>query len=57
MDWTYHGLDENNKISDLYGVNSIPTAFLIDGSGEIIAKANDLRGINLHITLDKYLAE
>lgn len=57
MDWSYHGLDENNKISDLYGVNSIPTAFLIDGTGEIIAKGNDLRGINLHITLDKYLAE
>lgn len=57
MVWKYHGLDEGNAISNLYGVNSIPSAFLIDGTGEIIAKGNDLRGINLHITLDKYLAE
>lgn len=55
--WKYHGLDEGNAISNLYGVNSIPSAFLIDGTGEIIAKGNELRGINLHITLDKYLAE
>ena len=57
MVWKYHGIDEGNAISNLYGVNSIPSAFLIDGTGEIIAKGNDLRGINLHITLDKYLAE
>ncbi|MBM3164423.1 MAG: TlpA family protein disulfide reductase [Bacteroidetes bacterium] len=57
MTWKYHGLDEGNAISDLYGVNSIPTAFLIDGTGEIIAKGNELRGLNLHITLDKHLRE
>jgi hypothetical protein len=55
MVWKYHGLDEGNKISNLYGVYSIPSAFLIDGNGEIVAKGAELRGINLHITLDKYL--
>jgi len=55
MVWKYHGIDEGNKISNLYGVYSIPSAFLIDGNGEIVAKGAELRGINLHITLDKYL--
>ena len=53
--WKYHGLDQGNTVSNLYGVYSIPSAFLVDGNGEIIAKGNELRGINLHITLDKYL--
>jgi hypothetical protein len=55
MVWKYHGLDEGNKISNLYGVFSIPCAFLVDENGEIIAKGAELRGINLHLTLDKYL--
>ena len=55
MVWKYHGLDEGNKISNLYGVFSIPSAFLVDGNGEIIAKGSELRGINLHLTLDKYV--
>jgi thiol-disulfide isomerase/thioredoxin len=55
MVWKYHGLDEGNKISNLYGVFSIPSAFLVDEKGEIIAKGAELRGINLHLTLDKYL--
>ncbi len=55
MVWKYHGLDEGNKISNLYGVFSIPSAFLVNGDGEIIAKGAELRGLNLHITLDKYL--
>ncbi|NBX38691.1 MAG: hypothetical protein EBR54_04650 [Flavobacteriia bacterium] len=57
MTWKYHGMDQGNVISDLYGVNFIPSAFLVDGNGEIIAKGDELRGINLHITLDKYLDE
>jgi hypothetical protein len=36
-------------------VNSIPSAFLMDGEGNIVAKGDELRGLNLHITLDKYL--
>lgn len=57
MVWKYHGIDKENAISDLYGVSSIPSAFLIDAEGNIIAQGNELRGINLHITLDKYLKE
>ena len=57
MVWKYHGMDKENKISDLYGVSTIPSCFLVDGEGNIVAKGNELRGINLHITLDKYLIE
>jgi thiol-disulfide isomerase/thioredoxin len=39
----------------LYGVNSIPTNFLIDGKGVILAKG--LRGADLDAALDKYLAK
>lgn len=53
MEWPLHTLDASQKISNLYGVSSIPSAFLIDGNGEIIAKGNQLRGLNLHITLDQ----
>ncbi|MFM1894258.1 MAG: hypothetical protein RIQ90_1424 [Bacteroidota bacterium] len=53
MVWPLHTLDTNQKISNLYNVTSIPTAFLINGDGKIIAKGNELRGINLHLQLDK----
>lgn len=53
--WKYHGFDEGGKIATQYGVNSIPTAFLIDGNGEIIASGNEIRGIKLHIALDGLL--
>jgi thiol-disulfide isomerase/thioredoxin len=53
MAWPLHTLDTSQHISDLYGVSSIPTAFLIDGKGNVIAKGNELRGINLHLRLDQ----
>lgn len=53
--WKNHGLDKDSKASNLYGVVSIPSAFLVDGEGNIVAKGSELRGINLHITMDKYL--
>ena len=55
LSWSSHGIDTEGKAASSYGVNSIPTAFLIDGNGNIIAKGEQLRGLNLHITLDKYL--
>ena len=55
LSWSSHGIDSEGKAAESYGVNSIPTAFLIDGNGNIIAKGEQLRGLNLHITLDKYL--
>jgi thiol-disulfide isomerase/thioredoxin len=57
LKWKYHGLDTGNKIARLYGVTSIPYAFLIDGEGKIIAQGNEVRGLNLHITLDKLIEE
>lgn len=54
-----------NHVSDLggwqsrgaamYGVNSIPASFLIDGNGIIVAKG--LRGSSLEATLESYLAK
>jgi thiol-disulfide isomerase/thioredoxin len=55
LSWSSHGIDSEGKAASSYGVNSIPTAFLIDGNGNIIAKGEQLRGLNLHITIDKYL--
>ena len=40
---------------EFQNVPSIPNAFLVNGAGEIVASGQDLRGLNLHITLDKYL--
>jgi thiol-disulfide isomerase/thioredoxin len=53
--WKKHVIDTESKASKDYFVNSIPAAFLMDQDGNIIAKGNELRGLNLHITLDKYL--
>lgn len=55
LDWDYHGFDEGGAVSKMYNVRSIPYSFLIDGEGNIIAQGNDLRGLNLHITIEKYL--
>ena len=50
--WKYHGWDKESVAAKAYGVTSIPTAFLIDGDGEIVASGNELRGLGLHIALD-----
>jgi len=55
LKWDYHAFDEGGKIAQMYGVRSIPYALLIDGDGNIIAQGNEIRGLNLHITLDKLL--
>lgn len=54
MVWKNHGLDKSKKASKRYQVNSIPYAVLIDGSGQVIAQGSELRGMNLHLTLDKF---
>ncbi|MDG1334371.1 MAG: TlpA disulfide reductase family protein [Crocinitomicaceae bacterium] len=53
--WKNHGWDKDGAIAKEYGVSSIPTAFLIDGKGNIIASAGEVRGLKLHIELDKLL--
>lgn len=55
--WKNHGWDKDGAVSSLYRVSSIPTAFLIDGNGIIVAFGNEIRGLGLHIALDKLLAE
>lgn len=55
LKWKSHGFDEGGKVSTKYGVTSIPTAFLIDGDGKIIASGASIRGLKLHLELDKLL--
>ncbi|WP_438482456.1 TlpA family protein disulfide reductase [Oleiharenicola lentus] len=52
MPWTHH-LDENGKIAQENGINSIPSTFLLDKEGKIVAK--DLRGDALEKELAKLL--
>lgn len=54
MDWPYHVSDLKgwkNKVSQLYEVKSVPTNFLIDGDGKIVAV--NLRGEELEEKLEK----
>ena len=50
--WKNHGWDQGGAVSQKYGVTSIPTAFLIDGDGKIVASGNEIRGLKLHMKLD-----
>ena len=54
--WPYHISDLggwNSEPAALYGVHSIPTNFLVDPNGIIVAK--NLRGAALDMELDKYV--
>jgi len=56
LDWDYHSSDLqgwNSAGAKAYKVRSIPTNYLIDPEGKIIAKS--LRGQGLHIEMDKYV--
>jgi thiol-disulfide isomerase/thioredoxin len=55
LTWKNHGWDKGGEAATEYGVQFIPSAFLVDGEGKIVAKGEELRGMNLHITLDKYI--
>ena len=55
LDWKNHGWDKDGASAKQYGVHSIPTAFLIDGKGNIIASGAEVRGLKLHIELDKLI--
>lgn len=55
LSWKNHVLDKDGIATANYGVSSIPSAFLIDGEGHIVASGGELRGINLHIQIDKQL--
>ena len=53
--WKSHVIDEQKKASEIYGVSAIPYAVLIDEKGQVIAQGKELRGINLHLTLDRFV--
>ena len=55
--WKNHVWDNKGVVSREYRVSSIPTAFLIDGDGKVVASGSELRGIGLHLALDKLLTE
>jgi thiol-disulfide isomerase/thioredoxin len=58
--WENHVCDFggwNSQISAIYGVQSIPSGFLIDENGIIVAKGNMLRGPGLQAELNKLVKE
>ena len=55
LEWEYHVSDLkkwNNAASRTYGVSSIPSSFLLDADGIIVAKGPALRGMGLHTNID-----
>ena len=58
MTWqqVYDGKFWQARVAQMYGINSIPHAFLVDGdTGRVIAEGTSLRGPNLEKTLQKAL--
>ncbi|MDR0801222.1 TlpA disulfide reductase family protein [Fluviicola sp.] len=51
--WKNHVWDKANEAGKAYGVQFIPSGFLVDGEGKIIASGEALRGLGLHVELDK----
>lgn len=58
LKWKYHVSDLlkwENAAAKAYGVSSIPTSFLINEKGVIVAKGQELRGLGLHQKLDMHV--
>lgn len=55
LKWDGHVWDKEAKLTRKYNVRSIPHSFLIDGDGKIVAQGDVLRGIGLHIEIEKLL--
>ncbi len=53
--WTNHGWDKESIAAKAYSIATIPSGFLIDGEGNIVASGESLRGLGLHIELDKHV--
>lgn len=51
--WNSHVWDKANEAGKAYGVQFIPSGFLVDGEGKIVATGESLRGLGLHVELDK----
>jgi thiol-disulfide isomerase/thioredoxin len=60
MTWeqVYDGQGWKARVATMYGIHSIPHAFLIDGdSGKVVAEGHSLRGDNLAKTIETALKE
>ena len=60
MTWpqVYDGKSWQAAVAQLYGIESIPSTYLVDGdTGEILAADDALRGENLEKTLKQALAK
>ena len=55
LKWPNHALDQGGIVAKLYEVTSIPSGFLIDGNGKIVATGGQLRGLGLHVEIEKLL--
>jgi thiol-disulfide isomerase/thioredoxin len=55
LTWKSHVIDKEGLTSKAYAVFSIPSGFLIDGKGKIVASGSSLRGLGLHIEVEKHL--
>jgi len=55
LTWDSHVWDKGGEYAKQYHITSIPMAFLIDGEGKVIAKGESLRGMGLHVEIEKLL--
>ena len=55
LNWSNHVIDKEGTFAKIYAVNTIPNGFLIDGKGKIVAQGDKLRGLGLHIEIEKLL--
>jgi thiol-disulfide isomerase/thioredoxin len=55
LPWKTHVIDESGAASNTYGVSGIPAGFLVDGEGMLVAKGQSLRGMGLHVEIEKLL--
>ncbi len=51
--WKNHVIDVETAVTKTYGVRFIPSSFLINGEGIIVAQGDSIRGLGLHVALDK----
>ena len=55
LSWSFHGWDQKGEVARKYNVSSIPSGFLINGEGKIVASGQMLRELGLHIEIEKLL--
>lgn len=55
LKWKGHVWDKKGEVTRKYNVRSIPHSFLIDGDGIIVTQGDALRGVGLHIQIEKML--